>query len=129
MDWYLKVLKNYVGFEGRARRKEFWMFVLFNFIVTIVLMVIDSVLGTMNAKIGLGMLSGLYGLATFLPNLAVSVRRLHDIDRSGWWLLIAFIPLIGAIMLIVWYATEGNRSDNRFGPDPKAGEEGRPVAA
>src|SRR5688572_10460224 len=98
MDWYLKVLKNYVGFEGRARRKEYWMYTLFNIIALVVAMVLDSVLG-LTGEAGIGPLYGLYALATFLPGLAVSVRRLHDVDKSGWWILIAFIPLIGAIVL------------------------------
>lgn len=128
MDWYLKVLKNYVGFEGRARRKEYWMFVLFNLIIAIVLGIIDRVVGLQTAS-GFGMLGGLYALAMLLPSIAVATRRLHDCDKSGWWQLIALIPLIGGIVLIVWLATDGNRGDNRFGPDPKAGEKSHPVAA
>ena len=103
------------------------MFFLFNFIIGFVLGIIDGVMGLRTSS-GFGMLGGLYALAVLLLSIAVGVRRLHDVDKSGWWLLIALIPLIGAIVLIVWLATDGNRGDNRFGPDPKAGEEGRPIA-
>ena len=122
MDWYLKVLKNYVGFSGRARRKEYWMFTLFSVIFAVVAMILDNVLGLASKEIGYGPIYGLYALAVLLPSLAVSVRRLHDTDRSGWWLLIALIPFLGGIVLLVFMVLEGNHSDNRFGPDPKAGE-------
>ena len=120
MDWYLKVLKQYADFEGRARRKEYWMYALFNLLALLVAAILDNVLGlTRNGFIG--PVYGLYALATFIPGLAVGVRRLHDTDRSGWWLLLAIIPLIGAIVLLVWCATEGTRGSNQFGDDPKAG--------
>lgn len=128
MDWYLKVLKNYVGFEGRARRKEYWMFALFNLIISIVLGIIDGLMAS--SPESLGVLGLLYSLAVLLPSLAVSVRRLHDIGRSGWWLLIVLVPLIGAIVLLVFAVTEGTRGSNRFGPDPKeADEDGVPALA
>ena len=119
MDWYMKVIKNYVGFSGRARRKEYWMFTLFNLIAAILIAVIDNVLGTTTAT-GIGMLGLLYALAILLPGLAVSVRRLHDTGRSGWWLLIALVPLLGAIVLLVFMVLDGNRGSNEYGPDPKA---------
>ncbi len=122
MDWYLKVLKNYVGFSGRARRKEYWMFALFTTLVTIGLVLIDMMMGNYDSVRGWGLLSGLYTLAVLLPSLAVSVRRLHDRDKSGWWLLLGFIPLIGAIVLLIWFVMDGDRGANRFGPDPKVGE-------
>lgn len=128
MDWYLKVLKNYVGFSGRARRKEYWMFTLFNLIVSIVLMLIDGMMGSLNEG-GFGLLSGLYSLAVLLPSLAVSFRRLHDIDKSAWWLLIALVPFVGAIVLLVFMVMEGTRGENRFGPDPKSDEGGVPAMA
>lgn len=121
MEWYLKVLKNYVGFSGRARRKEYWMFTLFNLIAAIIAMVLDHVLHLASATTGYGPIYGLYVLAVLLPSLAVGIRRLHDTDRSGWWLLLGFIPLIGAIILIVWMATDGTPGDNKFGSNPKAG--------
>lgn len=129
MNWYLKVLRNYFGFSGRARRKEYWMFVLFNIIVSIVLLFADSMLGTMDAQSGWGVLSGIYSLLVLIPSLAVSVRRLHDLDRSGWWLLLALVPLIGGIVLLIWFCMDGTQGDNRFGPSPKAGEGGVPAMA
>ena len=122
MNWYLTVLKKYAVFSGRARRKEYWFFVLFNVIIAIVLSVIDGVAGTMSADTGFGLLSGLYSLAVLIPGIAVAVRRLHDRGRSGWWLLIAFIPLIGAIVLLVFFVQDSEAGDNDYGPNPKAGE-------
>ena len=116
MEWYLKVLKNYVGFSGRARRKEYWMFVLFNMIVSLVF----SILGSIKGIGGLfTVLSGLYSLGVFLPSIAVGIRRLHDIGKSGWWLLISLVPIIGGIWLIVLLATEGTSGENSYGSDPK----------
>lgn len=118
MEWYLKVLRQYADFAGRARRKEYWMFTLVNVIISIVLASIDSMLEI--SVLTVGILGLLYSLTVLLPNLAVSVRRLHDTGRSGWWLLIGLIPLIGTIVLIVFFATEGERQPNAYGPDPKA---------
>jgi uncharacterized membrane protein YhaH (DUF805 family) len=113
MGWYLAVLKNYVGFAGRARRTEYWMFFLFNIAIGIILEIIGLALRN-------EILYYLYGLTVLLPALAVAVRRLHDTDRSGWYLLIGLIPLVGAIVLIVFLATEGQRGFNQYGPDPKS---------
>ena len=113
MNWYLDVLKKYATFSGRARRKEYWMFVLFNAIAYIVLMVVDL------ATIGSGVLPLVYELAVLIPSLAVGVRRLHDTDRSGWWLLIALIPLVGAIILLVFLASDGKPEANQYGLNPK----------
>lgn len=115
MNYYLDVLKKYVVFEGRARRKEYWMFILFNLIVGGVVSILDYILGT-------AILGYLYSLAVLLPSLAVQVRRLHDINKPWYWIFITLIPLVGAIWMIVLMATEGTRGDNDFGPDPKAGE-------
>ncbi len=119
MNWYLDVLKKYAVFTGRARRKEYWMFFLFNIIVSVVLGIIDSLTGTTSLQYGVGLLGGLYSLAVIIPSIAVGVRRLHDTDRSGWWLLIGFIPLIGVIVLIVFFCLDSTPGDNRFGPNPK----------
>ena len=119
MSWYLEALKKYAVFSGRARRTEFWYFVLFNIIVTIVLSVIDRLIGTFSGASNLGILSGIYSLAVLIPTLAVAVRRLHDIDRTGWWILIGLIPLIGTIVLLVFALTPGTPGSNRYGPDPK----------
>ncbi|SRR3990167_4392471 len=120
MNWYLEVLKKYAVFTGRARRKEYWFFILFNIIVSIVLGFADGVMGTFSLDAGIGLLGGLYSLAVLLPSIAVSVRRLHDIGRSGWWLLIALIPIIGAIVLIVFFVLDSNADENKFGANPKA---------
>ncbi len=119
MEWYLKVLKNYVGFSGRARRKEYWMFLLFHLIALFIAMLLDRMLGLSFDEVGYGPIYSLYALAVFLPALAVAIRRLHDTNRSGWWLLLAFIPIIGGIILIIWMATDGTPGDNRFGGNPK----------
>lgn len=122
MDWYIKCLKQYADFKGRARRKEYWMFVLINFIIALVLNIIDSFTGTINATTSVGLLGGIYSLVVLIPSLAVCVRRLHDIGKSGWYFLICMIPLVGAIILIVWYCKEGEKNENEWGPDPKAEE-------
>ncbi|AXG81017.1 DUF805 domain-containing protein [Streptomyces paludis] len=112
MNWYLDVLKNYAVFNGRARRQEYWMFFLINIIVAIVVGIIGNVLD-------LTILSTIYALAVFIPNLAVGARRLHDTGKSGWMLLLGLIPLVGFIILIVFFATEGEKGPNAYGPDPK----------
>ncbi|MFJ9823130.1 DUF805 domain-containing protein [Streptomyces sp. NPDC101160] len=114
MNWYLDVLKKYAVFTGRARRQEFWMFALFNIIAAIIVMVIDMAIGSYP------LLYTIYALAVLLPSLGVTVRRLHDTGRSGWWILIDLIPFVGAIILIVFLATEGASHDNAYGPNPKA---------
>ncbi|HEY9036700.1 MAG TPA: DUF805 domain-containing protein [Pseudomonadales bacterium] len=120
MDWYLKVLKQYAVFSGRAQRKEYWFFVLFNTLISIALTVIDSVTGTLNADFGIGLLSGVYSLAVIVPSIAVAVRRLHDTGRSGWWLLITLIPLIGAVALLVFLILDSQPDENPYGANPKA---------
>lgn len=118
MNWYLAVLKNYVGFSGRARLKEFWMFMLFHVIAAFVFGFIDGLLGMINPKTGLGPICGLYLLATFLPGLAVQIRRLHDTNRSGWFSLIGIIPYVGLIIVLVLCAMKGTEGDNDYGEDP-----------
>lgn len=111
----------YVGFSGRARRSEFWYFVLFTFLVGIVTSILDAVLGTGYDDTTGGLVNTLGSLVLFLPSLAVGVRRLHDTGRSGWWILIGIIPIVGWILLIVWYCTDTKPGDNQYGPDPKHG--------
>jgi uncharacterized membrane protein YhaH (DUF805 family) len=120
MNWYLKVMKQYVDFNGRARRTEYWMFVLFNLIFALAAIVIDNVIGTAMEGVGYGPIYGIYALATFLPGLAVAVRRLHDVGKSGWYILMAFIPLIGAILLLVKLVQNSQEGTNEYGPNPKA---------
>ena len=120
MSWYLEVLKKYAVFNGRATRGEYWYFALFNVIISIVLLVIDVVIGTYSAEAGLGLLGGVYALAVLIPSIAVGVRRLHDTGRSGWWLLIVLIPLIGAIVLLVFTVQDSKPGENQYGPNPKS---------
>lgn len=120
MNWYLKVLKQYADFNGRARRKEYWMFALFNMIFGGIAMGLDNILGIGFGEIGVyGPLYILYTLAVFIAGLAVVVRRLHDVGKSGWMMLIALIPLIGAIWLLVLMLTDGNFGENEYGVNPK----------
>lgn len=113
MNWYLSVLKKYAVFDGRARRKEYWMFVLFNFIIIAVTETLDITLGTW------GIITLLYTLAILVPSIAVSIRRLHDIGKSGWWILITFVPVIGGIWLLVLTCMDGTPGVNNYGPNPK----------
>jgi uncharacterized membrane protein YhaH (DUF805 family) len=119
MNYYLDVLKKYAVFSGRAQRKEFWMFSLISTIVALVLAVIDGALGTLDAESEMGLLSGIYLLAIILPMLGLSIRRLHDTGRSGWWLLISIIPLIGAVTLLVFYCLDSTPKENQYGDNPK----------
>ncbi|HEY0054593.1 MAG TPA: DUF805 domain-containing protein [Pedobacter sp.] len=123
MNWYLKVLKDYAVFTGRARRQEYWMFTLFHIIALIVATVLDSMLG-LSFKVGdeslmYGYIYLLYNLAVLIPGLAVLVRRLHDIGKTGWYALIALIPIIGAIWLIVLLCRDSDPGDNNYGSNPK----------
>jgi len=132
MHWMLMPLRRYAEFSGRSRRKEYWMWVLLNAIVGIVI----GALGAWGASSRLfsseeeivlyfGCTLGIWALVTFLPNLAVAVRRLHDTDRSGWTILFGLIPLVGGLILLYFYVTDGTPGPNRFGEDPKAGEGGQ----
>ncbi len=137
INWFQTVVtKHYIDFQGRARRAEFWWYVLVYIIIDIVLTIIDNMLGT-------PLLAGLFGLALLLPSIGVAVRRLHDTNRSGWWILLPVAPAIlggvclfvmpalslifylaalaCSILLIVWYAMAGTAGPNQYGPDPKAG--------
>ena len=146
MEWATLPLKKYAEFNGRSRRKEYWMYVLLLIVVGIVIGIVESLLGLRGMVAGLyGPLSLLFMLATFIPSLAVGVRRLHDTNRSGWWLLIGYGPfllslvatflgslslamilslvgLVGFIVLLVFMVLEGNRGPNQYGADPKGAE-------
>ena len=141
MKWYLKVLKQYADFSGRARRKELWMFVLFNMIFANAIMVLDNVLrittfDLANATMTIGKVSGtstfdlfggfrlswlhlIYNLAVLIPSLAAGVRRLHDIGKSGWSYFIGLIPLVGVIILLVWFCKDSQTGENKWGTNPK----------
>lgn len=120
MNWYLAVLKKYAVFSGRARRMEYWMFVLFNIIFGMIAFYLDKTLGLAYSEYGYGPIYGLYTLFVLIPSIAVAVRRLHDIGKSGWMLLLVFIPLIGAIWLLVLFVRNGDTGSNSYGTDPKA---------
>jgi uncharacterized membrane protein YhaH (DUF805 family) len=113
--------QKYIGFGGRAARSEYWYWVLFVLLLQIVAWLIDMTLFGFNTT-GVNPIGVIISLATLLPGLAVSVRRLHDIDRAGWWIFLVLIPLIGAIVLIYWACLRGTVGANRFGPDPLAGK-------
>lgn len=135
MEWMTLPLKRYAVFSGRSRRKEYWMFALLMLILGVIAAAVDILLGfgmTYRAVSDTGYGAGattyngpleiLLSLGTLIPSLAVTVRRLHDLDKSGWWLLILLVPFIGAFVLLVFMCIEGTRGANRFGPDPLAGE-------
>jgi uncharacterized membrane protein YhaH (DUF805 family) len=120
MKWFLEVLtKKYATFEGRARRKEYWYFILFYCIALVALAIVDVLAGTYSEEAEMGLFSALFVLATLIPMIAVTVRRLHDTDRSGWWVLISFIPLIGSLVLLVFAVLDSTPGANRFGANPK----------
>ena len=120
MSWYIKVLKNYAVFSGRARRKEFWMFALFAPIFYCVLYFIEKIAG-IGPISDYGILGAIYSLAILTPSLAVAVRRLHDTNRSGFWLISALVPFVGFIFLLVILAMDSHPGENQYGPNPKSG--------
>jgi uncharacterized membrane protein YhaH (DUF805 family) len=105
---------NYVNFSGRAARSEDWFWIVFYLLAVVVTLAIDTM-------IGFRLTLSIFAIAVLLPTIAVQVRRLHDLDRTGWWILLHFVPLVGAIVLIIWYCMRGTEGPNRFGPDPLAG--------
>lgn len=119
MNYYLHVIRNYANFSGRARRSEYWYFVLFNVIFCVVAMIADHFAGTTIDPLPYGYVYLAYALFAFLPGLAVAVRRLHDVGKSGWMILIALIPLIGAIWLLVLLFTDSQPGRNEYGENPK----------
>ena len=121
MHWYLEVLKKYAVFSGRARRKEYWMFALVNIIIAVLLGILEAALGIGGRREQYqSVLGGLYSLAVLLPTLGVTVRRFHDTGRSGWWILLSFIPLIGSLIVLFFLVQDSEPGENRYGPNPKA---------
>lgn len=114
-----QVFKKYATFSGRARRSEYWYFILFYSLASMAIIFIEAFAGLATLESSMSPVSGVFTLAVFLPSLAVSVRRLHDIDRSGWWTLLILIPLVGYIVLLVFFVKNGTDGPNRFGTDPK----------
>lgn len=114
-------LSKYVDFQGRARRPEYWWFILFVVLGSLVLGTLDAMIfGTTETGDQIGILSAIFSLAVVLPSLAVAIRRLHDTDRSGWWILLGLIPVVGFLVLLYFYVQKGTEGDNRFGPEPPA---------
>ncbi len=113
MHWYQEALRKYADFAGRSRRKEYWMFLLMNLIISLVL-------GVVAGMIGFRWIGYLYTVFVFIPSIAVGVRRLHDTGRSGWWLLIGLIPIIGVLILIYFFILDSASGDNEYGPNPKS---------
>ena len=120
IDWATRPLKKYADFSGRAPRAEYWWFYLLVIVVYLVASIVDSMMWSNFGGTGYGMMTALAGLALLIPSIAAGARRLHDTDRSGWWLLIAFIPIIGAIVLIVFFVLQGTQGPNSYGEDPSA---------
>lgn len=124
MNWYIEVLKKYAEFTGRARRTEYWMFVLFNMVFAVLALVLDNLLGLTVGGLPYGILYFLYVLAVFIPGLAVLVRRLHDTNQSGYMVFVSLIPIIGSIWLLVLLFKESDPNDNQYGKNPKLNEAG-----
>ena len=120
MNYYIDcITKKYVCFSGRARRKEYWMFVLFNFIAAFVVGFIGGFLAGATNVVAFSFLGTIYNLAVLLPSFAVLVRRLHDTGKSGWWWLIGLVPFVGWIVLLVFCCTDSKPGENQYGPNPK----------
>ena len=121
MNWYIKVIKKYVTFSGRARRAEYWYFILFNFLIAFAIGFVEGFVGAISGADSsrISIWSSLYNLFVFLPSLAVSVRRLHDTGRSGWWIFINLIPIIGWIIYIIYLCQDSQPEENQYGPNPK----------
>jgi uncharacterized membrane protein YhaH (DUF805 family) len=119
MNWYVEPFTKYATFDGRARRKEFWYFVLVNALIGYLILRFELSTGNIYPETGFGLLTIIFSLVIFLPSLTVSVRRLHDTGHSGWWILIGPVPIIGALVLIVFYIRDSDPSQNDYGLNPK----------
>ncbi len=118
MNWFLMALKKYAVFSGRARRAEYWYFALFSFIISVLLWVIGGILAKISGAPWMALLGFIYWLAIIIPSIAVSIRRLHDTDHSGWWILIGFVPIV-SLILLYFMVIDGNQAENKYGPNPK----------
>lgn len=119
MKWFMDAMKKAFNFSDRSRRKEYWMFILATLIISIVLTIVDAVVGLEIAE-DVGILSTLFSLAIIIPSISVTVRRLHDIGKSGWWVLIGIIPIVGFIVLLVFTVKDSEPAPNAYGMNPKA---------
>ena len=127
MGWYLQAVKNYAGFSGRARRKEYLYFQLFNFIIIIVFLLLDFLIYNISDANVLGIFTGVYSLGIFIPNIAVTFRRLHDTGRSAWWWLINFVPMVGTLIYLYFLFSDSQPEENQYGPYPKSELKSVPV--
>ena len=119
MKYYLKAIENYSNFSGRSRRKEYWIFGLFNLIFAVFAIILDNLFGLTFDLAPYGSIYVIYALCVFIPGLAVTVRRLHDVGKSGWMILISIIPIIGPIWLLVLLFTDSDTGENEYGQNPK----------
>lgn len=119
MNYYFAAFKKYAVFKGRATRSEYWYFTLFNILAVLGFCLIDQMMGTFNFDVGYGLLSAIYTLAMILPGLGVSIRRLHDTGRSGWWFLITIIPVIGLLVFLYFALLDSDPDSNDYGVSPK----------
>ncbi|AXY02541.1 DUF805 domain-containing protein [Vibrio alfacsensis] len=119
-DWYYKVILNYTVFSGRARRLEYWYFTLVNVLVNLVMAIIDRLIGLVVHIENFGFFGMIYALFIMIPSIAVTVRRLHDSGRTGWWALIALVPIIGIVVLLYFLVQDSEEGSNQYGANPKA---------
>lgn len=115
MNYFIAAYKNYATFSGRANRAQYWYFVVFYILVSFLLALADFFLGTAGETKNIGFMGGIFALASFIPTVAIAVRRLHDTGRSGWWQLIIVIPIIGFLVLLFFLASKGNEGENKYG--------------
>jgi len=118
MNYYVEVWKKALDFGGRARRAEYWYFILFNILVSILLQIVEAMIG-LKTEQGVGLLSGLYSVAILIPAIAVGVRRLHDTGKTGWLMLVGLIPCVGFLILIFFFVQDSQPGPNQYGPNPK----------
>lgn len=118
MNWFIHCVKNYASFSGRAGRSEYWHFVLMYVLIMVFLTIIDAIIGRLDTQTGVGLLSSIFGFTMLLPGLGVGIRRLHDIGRAGWWLLISVVPVVGSIVLLIFAVTKGDVAANQYGEPP-----------
>ena len=122
MNWYMAVIRKYAEFNGRARRQEYWMFFLMNFLIVVLIGILGGIVSALLGKLGgliSSVFSSLYAIFIFIPGIAVTVRRLHDTNKSGWWILLNLIPPLGQLILLIFMVIDSDPNDNTYGPNPK----------
>jgi uncharacterized membrane protein YhaH (DUF805 family) len=123
MYYYLDAIRKYAVFDGRAQRAAYWYFILLNLLISLAIGIVEVIVGIADAETAYGPVSGLYSLFIFLPSTAILARRLHDIGRSGWWILLIFVPIIGLLVLLYWTVKDSEPGENQYGPNPKEGSQ------